>query len=255
MRAADWIVDVGPGAGEKGGQHSLQRAAGGLKQVEDSQTRALSVCREGPSGKRAPHRAEAMAEAARHHPEQSREAGCRCPGRRADRGHRHFRLGQVEPGQPGHGRAGGGEARACARGRGRRRSAGARGRDPDRGPDRRRSGADQAAGGASTRSRSGARRAPTSRPIPACSTMCASSSPRPSRPKARRYDAGRFSFNVAKGRCDNCEGEGWVMVELLFLPSVYAPCPVCRGTRYNPADAGDQVQGQEHRRGAGHARR
>jgi excinuclease ABC subunit A len=53
--------------------------------------------------------------------------------------------------------------------------------------------------------------------------------------KARRYDAGRFSFNVAKGRCDNCRGEGWVMVELLFLPSVYAPCPVCQGTRYNKA--------------------
>jgi excinuclease ABC subunit A len=51
--------------------------------------------------------------------------------------------------------------------------------------------------------------------------------------RARRYDAGRFSFNVAKGRCENCEGEGFVMVELLFLPSVYAPCPVCHGARYN----------------------
>ena len=52
--------------------------------------------------------------------------------------------------------------------------------------------------------------------------------------KARRYDVGRFSFNVAKGRCPNCEGAGFVSVELLFLPSVYAPCPVCRGQRYNP---------------------
>jgi excinuclease ABC subunit A len=51
--------------------------------------------------------------------------------------------------------------------------------------------------------------------------------------RSRRYDAGRFSFNVAKGRCDNCQGEGFVMVELLFLPSVYAPCPVCHGSRYN----------------------
>ena len=51
--------------------------------------------------------------------------------------------------------------------------------------------------------------------------------------KSRHYDAGRFSFNVGKGRCGNCEGEGFVMVELLFLPSVYAPCPVCNGTRYN----------------------
>ena len=52
--------------------------------------------------------------------------------------------------------------------------------------------------------------------------------------RARRYDVGRFSFNVAKGRCTNCEGAGFVSVELLFLPSVYAPCPVCRGQRYNP---------------------
>jgi excinuclease ABC subunit A len=51
--------------------------------------------------------------------------------------------------------------------------------------------------------------------------------------KARRYGAGRFSFNVAGGRCDNCKGEGFVMVELLFLPSVYSPCPVCHGSRYN----------------------
>jgi excinuclease ABC subunit A len=51
--------------------------------------------------------------------------------------------------------------------------------------------------------------------------------------RTRHYDAGRFSFNVAKGRCDNCAGEGFVMVELLFLPSVYAPCPACHGARYN----------------------
>jgi excinuclease ABC subunit A len=52
--------------------------------------------------------------------------------------------------------------------------------------------------------------------------------------RKRRYDAGRFSFNVAKGRCETCRGEGFVMVELLFLPSVYTPCPTCHGTRYNP---------------------
>ncbi|VVO79080.1 UvrABC system protein A [Pseudomonas fluorescens] len=55
-------------------------------------------------------------------------------------------------------------------------------------------------------------------------------------PEAREagYDAGQFSFNVAKGRCATCEGEGFVSVELLFMPSVYAPCPTCHGARYNP---------------------
>src|SRR5450756_1619408 len=51
--------------------------------------------------------------------------------------------------------------------------------------------------------------------------------------KTRRYDAGRFSFNIPKGRCPTCEGEGFVSVELLFMPSVYAPCPTCHGARYN----------------------
>ncbi|MEU0132970.1 excinuclease ABC subunit UvrA [Streptomyces sp. NPDC006296] len=52
--------------------------------------------------------------------------------------------------------------------------------------------------------------------------------------RARKYRAGRFSFNVAGGRCETCQGEGFVSVELLFLPSTYAPCPDCHGARYNP---------------------
>jgi excinuclease ABC subunit A len=53
--------------------------------------------------------------------------------------------------------------------------------------------------------------------------------------RARGYGVGRFSFNVAGGRCETCQGEGFVSVELLFLPSTYAPCPDCGGARYNPA--------------------
>ncbi len=57
----------------------------------------------------------------------------------------------------------------------------------------------------------------------------------PRRPKARRrgWTAGRFSFNVAEGRCATCQGEGFVSVELLFLPGTYATCPACRGARYS----------------------
>lgn len=61
--------------------------------------------------------------------------------------------------------------------------------------------------------------------------------------KKRGYDAGQFSFNVAKGRCPNCEGEGFVSVELLFMPSVYAPCPTCHGARYNPETLAIKWQG------------
>ncbi|MCZ4101964.1 excinuclease ABC subunit UvrA [Streptomyces sp. H39-C1] len=52
--------------------------------------------------------------------------------------------------------------------------------------------------------------------------------------RKRGYNAGRFSFNVATGRCETCQGEGFIAVELLFLPGSYAPCPTCHGARYRP---------------------
>jgi excinuclease ABC subunit A len=62
--------------------------------------------------------------------------------------------------------------------------------------------------------------------------------------KSRRYSAGRFSFNVDGGRCPTCEGEGFVSIELLFMPSVYAPCPACRGARYNAKTLEVQLRGK-----------
>ena len=62
--------------------------------------------------------------------------------------------------------------------------------------------------------------------------------------KASGYNAGRFSFNVDGGRCTTCEGEGFVSVELLFLPSVYSPCTACGGTRYNEATLAIKYRGK-----------
>lgn len=60
---------------------------------------------------------------------------------------------------------------------------------------------------------------------------------------AKGYDAGQFSFNVKKGRCDNCEGVGYISIELLFMPSVYSPCPTCHGKRYNKETLAIKWQG------------
>jgi excinuclease ABC subunit A len=62
--------------------------------------------------------------------------------------------------------------------------------------------------------------------------------------KERGYTASRFSFNLPAGRCPNCQGEGVVSVELLFLPTESAPCPVCHGARYNPETLQVLIEGK-----------
>jgi excinuclease ABC subunit A len=52
--------------------------------------------------------------------------------------------------------------------------------------------------------------------------------------KDRGWPAGRFSFNVEAGRCPTCDGEGFIAIELVFLPTSYSSCPTCNGSRYNP---------------------
>ena len=62
--------------------------------------------------------------------------------------------------------------------------------------------------------------------------------------RRRRWTASRFSFNLVPGRCPECQGEGFVSIELLFMPMVYAPCPRCHGARYNPETLGVRWSGR-----------
>ena len=65
--------------------------------------------------------------------------------------------------------------------------------------------------------------------------------------KNRGYKTGRFSFNVKGGRCEACEGDGVVKIEMHFLPDVYVPCEVCKGARYNKGALQVKYKGKNNR--------
>ena len=71
----------------------------------------------------------------------------------------------------------------------------------------------------------------------------------------RGYTPGRFSFNVKGGRCEACQGDGIIKIEMHFLPDVYVPCEVCKGKRYNAQTLEVKYQRQDDLRRARDARR
>ncbi len=70
--------------------------------------------------------------------------------------------------------------------------------------------------------------------------------------KARGYAPGRFSFNVKGGRCEACQGDGVIKIEMHFLPDVYVTCDVCKGKRYDRETLEVKYRGQVHRRRSRH---
>jgi excinuclease ABC subunit A len=233
MRRADWLVDVGPAAGEHGGQVLYSGPPDGLRQVDASQTRVHLFAQERPrlGGRRQPREWLKLAGVSRNN------------------------LEQVDAAFPLHcftavtGISGSGKSSLVSQAL--LELVGEHlGQTPAAGDSEEPSLEDTAPVTRSGRITAGMQQIQRlvqvdQRPIgrtprsnlatytglfDAVRKLFASTA----EARARGYDAGQFSFNVAKGRCPTCEGEGFVSVELLFMPMVFAPCQTCHGARYNP---------------------
>ena len=220
MRAADYIVDIGPGAGVHGGR------SGGLRHRRGDHEHPRLHHRGLPVGAEKDPRAGRAAEGQRQLPHHPGGGGEQPPGHRRVHPpghlylrHRRVRLRQVLPGQ----------------------------RDPLQGPGRppepakTRPGKYRAIEGEEFLDKvididqSPIGRTPRSNPATYTGLFNDIRDLFASTPdaKARGYGPGRFSFNVRGGRCEACQGDGLIKIEMHFLPDIYVPCEVCKGKRYN----------------------
>ncbi|WP_037570577.1 excinuclease ABC subunit UvrA [Phaeacidiphilus oryzae] len=238
IRAADWIVDVGPGAGERGGEVLYSGAVPQLADVEESVTRrylfgARAAGAGGrPGARRVPSGWLELSGVERHNLhglEVAFPLGAFTAVTGVSGSGKSTLVGQVLPAVVAR------DASA---------EAGPAEEEPDGEPEA--PSEDDPAAGVVVRGGEAVRRLVRvdQKPI--------GRSPRSNlatytglfdtvrklfaatrEARERGWGAGRFSFNVAGGRCENCQGEGEIRIEMLFLPGATAPCPVCGGRRYN----------------------
>ena len=239
MRRADWLVDVGPGAGEHGGQVLYSGPPDGLAQVTESQTRRYLFDAETLPAGRAPRGPQGWLRLAGigrnnlHDVDAAFPLGCLCAVTGVSGSGKSSLVSQALVELVG-------ERLGVA-------LSDAAGEDGSGEPD---DAADPPPGQTGGRVTEGVDtlkrlvqvdqkpigRTPRSNLATYTGLFDAVRKLFAATPEARHrhYGAGRFSFNVAQGRCRVCEGEGFVSVEMMFMPSVYAPCPECHGARYAP---------------------
>ena len=221
IKVADWIVDIGPGAGEHGGEIVVSGSLEDLMASERSLTGAYLSGRKSieiPKERREPTPGrELVVKGAREHNLKGIDVDV--PAGRARRRHRRLRLGQVQPGQrhPLHDAGQPAEPRAQVPGR-HRTITGLEHLDKVVHVDQSPIG-----------------RTPRSNPATYTGVWdhVRKLFAQTTEAKMRGYLPGRFSFNVKGGRCEACSGDGTLKIEMNFLPDVYVPCEVCKGARFN----------------------